>query len=75
MKGKIDKKGWLLIKRGSAEKHQYCMHGTEDEGCGDWCPCFGEPEPERHAGGKPYVNLCICRNRVLAFSELEDLRE
>jgi hypothetical protein len=60
--GKIDKDGFLEIKRGNTYKTQMCPFNTdivtnEDGGfvknmapggasCGDWCPQFGEPAIE-----------------------------
>jgi hypothetical protein len=47
MKIKINKEGFLKIKRGNVFKNQECprtdseTHGMSS--CGDWCPLFGEP--------------------------------
>ncbi len=74
MKGKINAGGDLSIQRGSVFKYQCCLYNLDEE-CGDWCPQFGEPTLAHYSGGKPYIALWICQNRVLTFKELEDLRK
>lgn len=44
MTGKIDKGGYLLIKRRNVFKPQFCPHG--DDACGDWCPLFDDSDAD-----------------------------
>jgi hypothetical protein len=71
VKGKINKDGYLSIKRGDSQKDQYCMHRPDAVGCGDWCPQFGEPDPEM-SSNRMYLE--ICDRKTFCFAELEDLR-
>ena len=47
-KARINKNGFLLIKRGDNYKDQLCPNQPQSETnvkkCGDWCPLFGEIE-------------------------------
>ena len=48
-KARINKNGYLLIKRAKEFKSQLCPKQKVDAefgsvGCGDWCPLFGEIE-------------------------------
>lgn len=51
--GKINKDGFLHIQRGAELKAQSCPHGPypaysdRTTLCGDWCPLFGEPDPQK----------------------------
>ena len=84
MDGKIDNEGYLWILRGKQGKPQDCPFDTSDSAraCGDWCPLFGEPEPEyspevddddgmhEQTGG---VLLTLC-HKTLVFDTLVDER-
>jgi len=86
MKGKIDKNGYLFIKRGGKYEPQLCPHSTHlvndcvgFVNCGEWCVKFGEPkeievdllnDTEKLDG--IYLNVCeLC----LEFEEFTDERE
>lgn len=83
MNGMIDEKGFLLIERGDIMKAQICPM-TRTDGCarvcGDWCPLFGDPEPELHRyndldgkpTGKTLLSLC---HTTLTLYKLYDYRE
>jgi len=69
MEGKIDKDGNLEIKRGKKYKVQACFYGGD--GCGDWCPQFGEHSLSK-SNGMTYLR--ICQKRILEFKDFEDER-
>lgn len=65
MKARINTNGFLLIKRATEFKKQFCCRqritGTDDVKCGDWCPLFGEPEKvmdKRHRVELQTITLC-----------------
>jgi hypothetical protein len=76
VKVKIDKNGWLQIKRKKKLKPQYCPFTPGDEEpCGDWCPLFNEPEQCREDRPKPEIYLCICHTDfIVEIQDFEDLR-
>lgn len=51
LKIRINKNGYLSIKRKEVIKYQLCclqpQSATNVVKCGDWCPLFGEPEDIR----------------------------
>jgi len=51
----ITENGMLIVKRGSRHPWQKIMCCRNDVSCGDWCPCFGNPEPHGDIVG---LNLC-----------------
>ena len=90
MNGKIDNEGYLWILRGKQGKPQKCPmtslgvdHSTYNRFCGDWCPLFGEPEPDTDPifekngettfkpNGKTVLSLC---HQTLTFDVLVDDR-
>jgi hypothetical protein len=66
MRGKIDKNGFLHIERRGKMIMQRCPHSVQD-GCGDWCPLFGEPE-FISCGKEKRLELC---GKTLIFDNLE----
>jgi len=71
IEGKIDKEGYLNLRRGNKMIMQYCpfQHLTL---CGHQCPLFGEPERRIL---KEYMlwKLELC-NKVLYFNKFVDER-
>lgn len=82
MKGKIDKKGHLLIKRANKLINQSCMQSPIEDRCGDHCPLFGEVEKQKKSSFlsdlkefRPEMRyIKICQNRILFFNEFSDER-
>lgn len=83
MKGKIDDKGFLHIKRGKNFKKLGCpfLNAVVDDSrdgvfyafCGDWCAKFGEPDRTQGVHmGRIYIE--ICNQQDLVFEEFEDER-
>jgi hypothetical protein len=78
MKGCIDQKGFLLIKRGKKFTDQVCPF--HEDFCGDWCPHFSEPDkiydPKtgQNDGVTLVVRLELCHGKVLYFDEFVDER-
>ncbi len=69
MEIKIDKDGFLEIKRAGKFKLQYCPHMDFGDGegtapCSDSCPLFGEPDTYKDEDGKMDM-LKICNGRYL----------
>ena len=67
---KIDKNGWLWLKRKGKYKAQYCPYQPKEVRCGDWCPNF--EAPDFYWG---YYNLQICQSQILQTETLIDERE
>lgn len=73
IKAKINKKGFLLIKRGGIEyKAQLCCRQIQTETsvvkCGDWCPLFGEPENTMDRRRKVELQtLTLCHGTLTGF--------
>lgn len=83
MKGLIDEKGALGLKRGDVYIEQFCPEQSqllEHKGfaCGKWCPQFGEPRHmenttilAQQAGIKTdnvyEIQLDICQGKTLIF--------
>jgi hypothetical protein len=44
---RISNEGHIYIQRGDRTQQQTCPY--KNLPCGDWCPLFGEPEPETRA--------------------------
>lgn len=68
MKGRIDKNGILLIKRGSEYKAQACPFSTEHY-CGQRCALFGEPEETKQpkipaSSCNPVASLSLCKKKL-----------
>ena len=65
MEFKIDKSGFLEIKRAGKWKKQFCPFAESGDGgatpdpCGDWCPLFDEPT------GASLIVLSLCHGRRL----------
>jgi hypothetical protein len=78
MKGTIDRKGYLFIKRGKNFIDQFCI--SQEDGCGHWCPHFSEPEniydPKtgQNDGVTLVVRLELCHGKILYFDEFADER-
>ena len=84
MDGKIDRNGFLYIKRGKKMKTvlcPFCAWNTfekmgqtqiEQNPCGDWCVLFGEPEI---AGSPLPARIVVCHDKELWFNEFTDERE
>lgn len=79
LKGKIDKDGILSIERAGVMRQQMCPYSYSNQlpvfsatQCGDACPLFDEPYPER---GTTSVMLCICHEKRLFFKEFTDERK
>lgn len=79
MKGKINRAGFLKLKRGIEYKVQCCKKYREEH-CGDYCLSFKEPKniahitivyPERK---QATVKLKIC-DEVLYFTNFVDERK
>lgn len=84
MDGKIDNDGYICIKRGKFLGRQFCpFRESGRQPCGDWCPLFGEPEPDTDPifekngattfkpNGKTVLSLC---HQTLTFDVLVDER-
>ena len=81
MKVKIDKDGFLWIKRGNVFKPVCCPFSLENEQhtqCGDWCALF---DVRKEAYRNPVTGetitgfvICLCR-RIYECKELIDERE
>lgn len=70
MKGEINMYGALSIERAGKMRYQDCPHQQgEDNGCGDWCPMFREPEVIG-----PMLNKIEICNNTLFFNKFEDKR-
>ena len=65
MKGKINEKGYLEIKRTTRYMVQWCPFSNGQSMCGDWCPLFGEPVYEKDGR----VLLTICQNSWFDFKK------
>jgi len=83
MNGKIDNTGKLQIERAGKMNNQGCPF-TEDDGCGDWCPLFGEPTVSKWMGShdpdaperkkdRSHWDLKLCK-KTLLFDVFEDER-
>jgi len=80
MEGKIDKHGFLWIKRKGKFVIQVCPFTQNETKCGHWCPQFGEPT--LYEAGLESTNdiirewfLSICQGKTLVFNKFEDERE
>jgi len=74
MEGKIDKNGYLWIKRNRRFKLQNCPYSNAAivAACGDWCPLFVEPYvANNHKGGSWDLPLC---ESLLFFNTFTDER-
>jgi hypothetical protein len=79
VKIRISHEGHLYLQRGDRVQQQTCPY--KNLPCGDWCPFFGEVEPERRfangANGLELIDnghrLTICEGRVLV-GEITDER-
>lgn len=69
MEGKIDKNGWLSIKRKNKFTKQGCPLDNKGAHCGCWCALFGEPARVGENGAV----LCLCK-KVLDFNKFRDER-
>ena len=58
---KIDKEGYLWMKRGVDFKIQACPH-HEDCPCGDHCPMFLEPHESPNTGR---IQLSLCQAEII----------
>lgn len=58
---KIDKDGFLSIKRGNKFKEQLCPLTEKARNCGDWCPLFGEP----HKQYDEKEEIFICKKGIM----------
>jgi len=58
MKIKINKDGYLLIKRGKDFSPQFCPRQAGYIYCGDWCPLFGEPKIFKDPNTKE-LKICL----------------
>jgi len=85
MKAKINKSGFLEIKRKGKYKLQFCPFtfssdfSAENRVCGDWCPLFGEPESillfdSIEGKTKQVWQLQLC-HKTLQFEEIIDERK
>ena len=80
MEGKIDKHGFLWIKRKGKFVIQACPFTQDEVKCGHWCPQFGEPQSRKtkiDLTGKVIqsCHLPICLGKTLVFNKFEDERE
>lgn len=75
MKIKIDATGGLWIKRAADYKKVWCPITQTKDQCGDWCPLFGEPDPEEDADGNVtrYSGIDLC-HRARIVGEIIDER-
>ena len=78
IKAKINKKGFLLIKRGGiAYKDQLCCRQIQTETsvvkCGDWCPCFGEVDVVMDKRNVMSQKLTLCSGAIIGH--ITDNRE
>ena len=57
---KIEKKGFLWLRRAEEWREQYCPFATAGYfRCGDWCPLFGEPSFYNEGEDKTvYIEIC-----------------
>lgn len=69
MKGKIDKDGYLWIRRPGMLKPQTCPYSGDV--CNDECPLFSEPEYY----DENIATIAICNGNKLYFTELIDQRD
>ena len=67
---KIDKDGWLWIRRAGMLNKQFCPMSNTDVKCGDWCPLFGEPE----VVAEGVVVIEICQEKILRSECFTDER-
>ena len=70
IKAKINKKGFLLIKRGGiAYKDQLCCRQIQTETsvvkCGDWCPLFGEIDVVMDKRNVISQKLTLCSGAII----------
>ena len=72
---KIDKNGYLYIKRAEKLKDQYCKYLSGIK-CSDVCVMFGEPKihPERHGGGFTLRLGCMPEGVWWTFKKFTDER-
>jgi len=66
MIGKINKYGYLELKRGKEWEDQLCPY-TEDAHCGDHCPLLNEPKNKimsfSDSHQREYTELKICNGQ------------
>ena len=73
MKGCINQKGELLIKRGKIFIDQFCHFvSVPDWTCSDKCPHFGEPDVVYD--NNKVTRIQLCHGKTLYFDEFVDER-
>lgn len=80
MEIKINKDGFLEIKRAGKLKLQYCPHMDFGDGegtapCSDSCPLFGEPEDYQNKDGNMGHMLRLCHMRILFGAIIDERAE
>lgn len=69
MRGKIDSRGWLEVKRGEEWTQQFCIH-DDMRHCGDGCPAFALSGIEQKLNGILFKGLilhCYPRDNLIAI--------
>lgn len=72
MIGKIDKEGYLSIKREQGWVRQHCPYQQRNIQCGNWCPQFGEVYiiDTNTNIDLQILGLDICQNKNIRFEEI-----
>jgi hypothetical protein len=69
--GKIDKDGYLWIKRGSKMLTQYCCYTGFTEACRHYCPALSDPVKDDDGR----MGLWLCGGTYILFDKFVDERE
>ena len=69
MKGRVDYRGWLEVKRDVEWTQQFCIH-DHNRHCGTDCPAFDISGIEQRLDGNLFKGLilhCCPRNNLIAI--------